>query len=73
MFRRKKAPLFGGGIEPDCRCCVHGPGPAAACSFRAPGAEENAASCRAFRYDPLKRAPVTLPPLKKHDPGEFEL
>ena len=68
--KRKKAPLFGGGIEPDCGYCVHGPGPAAQCARRA-GA--NGAACRAFRYDPLRRTPVTPPALKKHDPGEFEL
>lgn len=73
MFQRKKAPFFGGGIEPDCSYCVHGPGPAGDCAHRKFGAGETAAACRAFRYDPLMRTPATPPPLKKHDPGEFEL
>lgn len=73
MFRKKKAPLFGDGIEPSCRYCAYGPGPAETCPRRDAGPENAEAACRAFRYDPLMRTPVTPPPLKKHDPGEFEL
>lgn len=73
MFGRKKKPLFGNDIQPDCSYCVHGPGPAENCDCRQPGEDENPGSCRAFRYDPLLRAPYAPPPLKKHDPGEFEL
>lgn len=73
MFGKKKLPLFGDGIEPSCKYCAHGPGPAESCAFRRFGAGETEASCRAFRYDPLMRAPVSLPPVKKHSPDEFEL
>lgn len=72
MFGKKKKPLFGDEIEPDCSYCVHGPGPAETCPCRNPE-EDGAAACRAFQYDPLLRTPRTPPPLKKHDPGDFEL
>lgn len=29
--------------------------------------------CRKFRYDPLKRQPHTLPPIKEFDPKDFEI
>lgn len=30
-------------------------------------------TCRKFQYDPLRRSPETLPPLRKYDPEEFRL
>ncbi len=73
MFGRKKEPLFGNEIEPDCSYCAHGPGPAENCNCKQFGEGETPASCRAFQYDPLRRSPDAPPPLKKHDPSEFEL
>lgn len=73
MFGRKKEPLFGNDIKPDCSYCTHGPGPAENCTYKQFGEGETPASCRAFQYDPLRRSPYAPPPLKKHDPGEFEL
>lgn len=70
MFKKNRT-LFGGGIEPDCGYCAHGPGPAEKCAFLR--RKKEGAACRAFRYDPLRRTPEPPPPLKKHDPGEFEL
>lgn len=71
MFKKRNQALFGDGIEPDCGYCVHGPGPAENCAFRR--RKKGGGACRAFRYDPLRRTPAVPPPLKKHDPGEFEL
>ncbi|XOQ43937.1 MAG: tRNA-uridine aminocarboxypropyltransferase [Clostridium sp.] len=73
MFKRKKEPLFGNNIEPDCSYCAHGPGPAETCPYRQVDKDDATKSCRAFQYDPLMRAPYAPPPLKKHDPGEFEI
>ncbi len=66
MFGKKKK-MFGGGIEPRCEYCVHF-SESAPCRFGKSGTP-----CRRFRYDPLRRTPVSPPPLKKHDPGEFTL
>lgn len=71
--KKKKEPLFGNEIEPDCSYCMHGPGPAEACAYRQFDEEDPMKTCRAFQYDPLLRAPRTPPPLKKHDPSDFEL
>lgn len=73
MFGRKKKPLFGNEIAPDCSYCAHGPGPAENCAFLHVGEDGTPASCLAFQYDPLLRTPYAPPPLKKHDPSEFEL
>jgi hypothetical protein len=73
MFGRKKKPLFGNEIAPDCSYCVHNQGTGEECAFRQPGEDGTLSSCRAFQYDPLLRAPYVAPPLKKHDPSEFEL
>ena len=29
--------------------------------------------CRKFHYDPLKRTPQNLPPLRKYNPEDFQL
>jgi hypothetical protein len=66
LFGKKKAKLFGNGIEPDCAYCVY-------------ASEEDCAAggkgqpCERFRYDPLKRTPGTFPALKQHNPEEFKL
>lgn len=73
MFGRKKKPIFGNEITPDCSYCVHGPGPAKDCSCRQLGEDGASASCRAFQYDPLLRTPYAPAQIKKHDPDEFEL
>lgn len=70
MFGKKKEPLFGNSVEPDCRYCAH---------FSEDGADGSCVlgyrpePCADFAYDPLRRAPSRLPQLKKHDPDEFKL
>ncbi len=70
MFGKKKKPLFGSSIAPDCKYCAHfsGDGAGDSCELgHSPG------PCADFAYDPLLRAPSRLPSLKKHDPDEFKL
>lgn len=73
MFGRKKEKLFGSDIEPKCSYCTYcsDSGPGVFCRIgRAPGEDD---ACGQFSYDPLRRSPIDLPPLKKHDPDEFKL
>lgn len=71
MFgKKKKSKLFGNKIEPECRYCENYAEGQEICRL---GLDMNADVCEKFRYDPLKRAPVDLPPLKQHDPDEFKL
>ena len=70
MFGKKKKPLFGNAIEPDCNYCTHfsGEGEKGSCGLgNGPG------PCAEFVYDPLRRSPSRLPALKEHDPDEFKL
>lgn len=73
MFRKKKKNLFGEQIEVRCEYCANSSDydGATVCKlnrFRNPDG-----SCRRFAYDPLKRAPMQLPPLKPHSADEFKL
>ncbi|WP_322200619.1 hypothetical protein [Acutalibacter intestini] len=74
MFKKKKAPLFGGEIPPDCQYCTYNGGPAGspACTLHK---KTEAARCKAYRYDPLKREPLPAPPLRTRDfdPEDFKL
>ncbi len=73
MFgRKKKQRLFGASIQPDCALCQHSiqQNGRVFCSKRQP---RDAAACKQYRYDPLRREPRKAPPLKEHDPKEFEL
>ncbi len=69
MFGKKKKPLFGASIEPECGYCVHfaGDGGEGSCELGRDG------PCAEFAYDPLRRSPFRPPRLEKHDPGEFKL
>lgn len=73
MFGRKKEELFGGNVDPKCDYCIY-------CSDSGPGIPcrlgkkpKDGEICDRYSYDPLRRNPVNLPPLKKHDPEEFKL
>lgn len=73
FFRKKKRALFGKNMEVSCAYCANGTerGGAAVCRLnRCPAAD---GGCPRFSYDPLKRTPRNLPPLKPHDPEEFKL
>ena len=70
MFWKKKEPLFGSSIEPECKYCTHfsGDGSEDLC-----GLGHKPEPCADFDYDPLLRAPSRSPQLKKHGPDEFKL
>lgn len=73
MLKKIKQKLFGNDVEIKCEYCRNSSDfdGSAACSL---GRElEPDGNCRKFEYDPLKREPVSLPPLKQHDPDEFKL
>ena len=64
--------FFNTARESDCECCVHSirkEGQAFCSAHRVMGTP----GCRRFRYDPLKRTPRNLPPLREYDPEDFKL
>ena len=64
LFRKKKkAPLFGGSVEPSCAYCRHNSGSEGQvlCSLRK---ERKDGSCKNYQYDPLMREPRVAPPLR---------
>lgn len=74
MFRKKRKPLFGGEIPPDCAYCYHNgaaEGSPVCTLHKAPPAE----TCRAYLYNPLLREPRPAPPLRtgKFGPEDFKL
>lgn len=75
MFGKKKA-LFQEDIDPRCAYCANGSlleGEQILCAKK--GVVSASGSCRAFRYDPLKRVPpkpAVLEP-SKHAPEDFRL
>ena len=71
MFGRKKEKLFGNEIEPRCAYCAHSTDSGDPCRIsRKP---DKTGACGEFSYDPLRRSPTSVPPLKKYDPEEFKL
>ncbi len=70
-----KHELFGKHIDPACCYCEHStPTQNAAllrCRFQ--GNVDAAASCRRFRYDPLRRVPTRQVVLPHYDEEEFKL
>ena len=64
--------FFSPSMEADCEYCSH--------SFKKDGETRCGArrtlgetGCRKFQYDPLKRTPRNLPPLREYDPEDFKL
>ena len=64
--------FFNTARDADCSFCVYNIRKSGQdfCSARRPMGNPD---CRRFRYDPLKRAPRNLPPLREYDPDEFKL
>lgn len=63
--RKRKTPLFGSRVEPDCAYCLHNAAredEPPRCSLRKSLAS---GKCKAFSYDPLMRAPTPPPPLRR--------
>lgn len=73
MFRKKKEKLFGNRIDIECKYCVNSSDFDGASVCKMGLYLEPSGYCRRFEYDPLKRAPQNLPPLKAHSPDEFKL
>lgn len=73
MFGKKKEKLFGNNIETNCKYCTN--------SSDFDGADvcglgrylQPDGSCSRFSYDPLKRSPNNLPPLKRYRADDFKL
>lgn len=67
--------LFAGGSEPCCEICTHGrkanDSTKILCCKK--GVVDALYKCSKFKYDPLKRVPHHMPPLKHHDIEEFKL
>lgn len=71
---KKKIPLFGSQISPDCSYCYHNIGadcPACKLGLKMPDTGE----CRRYQYNPLLRSPKVNPDLPGAglDPEEFKL
>lgn len=73
MFGKRKGRLFGNHVNADCRYCSNSSDFNGTSVCRLRRCLDQQGSCDRFVYDPLKRVPFTLPPLKEHDPDEFKL
>lgn len=73
MFGKKKEKLFGNHVEIECKYCVNSSDFDGASICKIGLYLEPDGSCRRFVYDPLKRTPQNLPPLKAHSADEFKL
>jgi hypothetical protein len=73
MKEKKKQKLFGNQIEVKCEYCVNSSDYDGASVCKLKLCLNPDGNCRRFTYDPLKRAPAHLPPLKPHDADEFKL
>ena len=72
MFGKKKESLFGKRIDTRCEYCANSTG-ADGADCRLHRTRDLDGTCRFFSYDPLKRAPETLPPIPPRDEEEFQL
>ncbi len=74
MFRKKKTPLFGSEIQPDCAYCYYNAAPEGTpvCALHRQMEEGR---CKAYLYNPLFRKPRPAPALKtgNFDPEDFKL
>jgi len=70
-----KRPLFGSRVDPACCYCQHStPGDDPAfLTCRHKGKVQAGASCRRFRYDPLRRTPARQTVLPHYTKEEFEI
>ena len=70
-----KRKILGAGIPPKCRYCRFGTaapdGDAVICPKK--GVLDKDASCKKFRYDPLKRAPRQAPDMLTFSESDFTL
>ena len=73
MFKKKKTKLFGNDVEVNCDYCINSSDFDGASLCKLGCCLNPDGSCRRFAYEPLKRAPKVLPPLKLYDADEFKL
>lgn len=73
FFRKKKQELFGKNIAVNCAYCANSTelDGTAVCNLGRQLQPDG--NCPRFSYDPLRRTPRNLPPLKPHDAEEFKL
>lgn len=76
MFgKKRKKPLFGANIEPDCGYCRHNGAKSdetPLCTLRL---SPKNGRCKKYEYDPLRREPRTAPPLRtdRYSEEDFKL
>ncbi len=75
MLFSKKSVLFGRRIPPACEYCEHGRAAQEAGTFYCEkrGVVPGSYHCRAYVYDPLRRAPKRRPPMPSFSPEDFQL
>jgi len=73
MLGKKATKLFGNQVEINCEYCSNSSDYDGASVCKLNLCLKPDGGCRRFAYDPLKRAPMHLPPLKPHDADEFKL
>ena len=66
--KSKKNLLFGKNIEKDCSYCRYNSGKDDIICKNYTGD-----ICKQYEYDPLKRTPKSLPPLKQYSTDDFSL
>lgn len=64
MLRKKKKPLFGADIEPNCHYCRQNGASGEKEPLCVLGLQMKNGKCKKYRYDPLRREPRTAPPLR---------
>lgn len=65
--------FFRKDIEVRCEYCIHSSDFDGACVCQLGKYRTPEGDCRKFAYDPLKRIPQNLPPLREYDPEDFKL
>lgn len=73
MFGKQKGKFFGNNIQIECKYCTKSSDYDGASVCKLGRYLEPDGSCRHFVYDPLKRTPLNVPPLKAHSEDEFKL
>ena len=65
--------FFRSDIEVRCEYCAHSSDFDGACVCQLGKYRTPEGVCRSFSYDPLKRTPQNLPPLREYNPEDFKL
>lgn len=72
-FKKNKDKLFGNDIEINCQYCENSNDFDGADVCKLGRYLEPDGTCKKFVYDPLKRTPTKLPPLKQYSADDFKL